>query len=107
MFKQALSPDTLRTLVTNSVEPITSYWNKTITPLYSKDARQVLEAILIEQQRLDSLDHTGMTLDQLKTEHHVVSQRLIRGIYRDDTKADLEERQDKLLLSIKRKERHQ
>ena len=89
-----------------ATKPIIDYWHTEVVPKYNKEARIAKDQTLAEQARLDSLDHTGMTLDQLKAEYHVVNQRLARGIYRDDTKADLEERQDKLLLSIKRKERH-
>jgi len=43
-----------------------------------------------------------MTLDQLKAEHHVVTTRLDRNMYRESERDRLLERQDKMEFMIKK-----
>ena len=75
--------------------------------LYQRYIRPHVDKEAIEQERL-AVDHqqaltlTGLTLDQLKTELHVVTERLDRKLYRGDEQQRLLERQDKLMFMIKK-----
>lgn len=93
------------------MEQVAKYTAVSRTWLESKwhELRKDKEQTELERQIADhklAMTITGLTLDQLRTEHHVVTQQLDRNLWKtDEDKARLLERQDKLEFMIKKEER--